>query len=412
LIRQDGPEWKQQREVLNPAFTHTHLKKLVDVFCRSALKVCDNFSKQIDASSNKSVGFDAMHWMTQLTLDVIGLAGFGYDFQALDERMNRYHKSYEKVVEFIVHPLRFLIPYFESMPLPVVNEVNASAEQVEELFRMMIAQKRKALAAQTDSHSIDKNLNDILDVMLQTQHGIEDDEDDELTKTEKTVATSKIAQNKTRKVFTEEELVNNLFLFFVAGHETSASALTWTLHELSLNQAVQQKAYEEVRSVFGADIKADRSRMPTYDEVCKLDYIQMVLRETLRKWTPAAGVFRIASKDVKIGEYLVPKGTIVFASFFAIHLDPKIYPDPEKFDPERFTAEENVKRHAYAWLPFSVGPRSCIGSKFSMLEMKAVLAMLLHRFVIKPDPSFKLELGRGITTRPKNGLRVLLEPRV
>jgi len=202
----------------------------------------------------------------------------------------------------------------------------------------------------------------------------------------------------------DEQLRHNLFLFFLAGHETSASSLTWTLYELSQNPTIQQRARDEVMKQIGPD------NVPSWDDLSKLDYVSNVIKESLRLWNPVNGIMRITNTPMTLCDYQIPVGTTVFISFFSIHHDPNIWPDPYKFDPDRFTQENSATRHPYAWLPFSAGPRSCIGNKFSLLEMKLTIAMMLQKYQILPDPSYKLTIDRNITIRPKDHLKVILKP--
>jgi len=198
---------------------------------------------------------------------------------------------------------------------------------------------------------------------------------------------------------------DNLFTFFLAGHETSAVTLTWVLYELSLNQEIQKKAREEVDFVLNG--KSD----PDWDDVSKLDYIQMIVKETLRKHPPVIATARMAAEPVNIGGYSIPTGTFVLLSIYAIHHDEKQWPDPYRFDPERFTVERSEGRDPYAWVPFSAGPRNCLGMKFAITEMKITLAIILKRFEIFPDPSYKLTIGRSLTLRTANSLHLKLKPR-
>jgi len=199
----------------------------------------------------------------------------------------------------------------------------------------------------------------------------------------------------------DRQLNDNLFLFFLAGHETSATALTWALYEMAKNPEVQKKAREEVITIVG------KNKTPSWDDLNKLEYIHMILKETLRLWDPVIAISRSTDKQVTIGNYKIPKDTLVMLSLYSIHHHPDIWPEPYKFDPERFTQDNSQNRHPYAWLPFSAGPRSCLGNKFSLLEMKLTLALILQKFQFELDPTYKLEIDRNITIRPKESLRLI-----
>jgi len=172
----------------------------------------------------------------------------------------------------------------------------------------------------------------------------------------------------------------NTFLFFIAGHETTASALSWTLYLLAQHPEIQKRLQEEVDTVLAG-------KHVTNDNVKELNYMDMVIKEVLRYGSPiAAIVSRKAQEDIQVDKYIIPKDTPIGLGIHAIHHNPEFWPNPEVFDPERFSPTKAIKQHPFAFLPFSLGRRVCIGNTFSLLEQRIFLSTLLQKYTILPPP--------------------------
>jgi len=185
----------------------------------------------------------------------------------------------------------------------------------------------------------------------------------------------------------EKELTTNTFLFFLAGHETTASALSWAFYLLARHPDTQAKIQEEVDRILGG-------KHVEPHQLKDLVYLDMFVKEVLRYGSPASTlVTRIAQSDTYLGKYLIPKGTPVGIAIHAIHHNPEFWPNPYDFDPERFDPNKIGKQHPFAFLPFSLGKRVCIGNNFSLMEQKIFLSMTLQKYsVAKIDHPKPLEL--------------------
>lgn len=191
---------------------------------------------------------------------------------------------------------------------------------------------------------------------------------------------------QTGKMLSHELIRQQLITFFVAGHDSTSSLLTTVIFYLTQNPAVEAKMVAEIESVLG---DADA---PSYADLKKLKYTTMVIQEALRHNPPAAGMQKTALKDTQLGPYFVKKGTLIINSAIAMHKNPKVWgADAERFDPENFSPEAVETRHKYAWLPFSAGPRACIGMQLSLTEAKVALAMILRRHTFRLHPSSEVE---------------------
>jgi cytochrome P450 len=200
----------------------------------------------------------------------------------------------------------------------------------------------------------------------------------------------------------DSELTGNLYSFLIAGHETSAVALGWSLWLLAKDQASQDRLREEV-----AQIASAREIGP--EEVEKLTFTRQVIQEAMRLFPPAAAIVRQPREDTTLGPYKVSKREPIYVAIWCLHRHEKLWEEPNAFDPGRFAPEKVKARHRYAYLPFGAGSRICIGMGFAMLEMTAILATLVRDFRFKTAPRHRMELDISFTTRPKGGLPLLIE---
>lgn len=204
----------------------------------------------------------------------------------------------------------------------------------------------------------------------------------------------------------DQEVRDQCMTMFLAGHETTATALTWWGWAMATHPQMAHWAATEVDQVLGG-------RAPTHADVAQLPYLAQTLKEALRMRPPAPALFtREAVEDVQIGPWAVPKGALVMTTPYAVHHDPRWFPDPDRFDPDRFAPDRSDAIPRGAYLPFGVGPRVCIGNSFAMLEMTQIAAMLLQRFeLVWPAGAQQPRPRLHVTMRPEQGLQLVLRPR-
>jgi cytochrome P450 len=191
---------------------------------------------------------------------------------------------------------------------------------------------------------------------------------------------------------------------FLAGHETTANALTWTWYLLSENPAAEAKLHEELHAVLG-------SRVPTVEDFPRLRYTEMVLAESMRLFPPAWAIGRRAINECEIGGYTVPARSLVLMSQYVMHRDARYFPEPERFDPARWTPEARESRPQFSYFPFGGGPRRCIGEGFAWLEGVLLLATLAQHWQMRLVPNHSVGLRPVITLRPKYGMRMIMTKR-
>ncbi|KFM71387.1 Cytochrome P450 4c3, partial [Stegodyphus mimosarum] len=176
---------------------------------------------------------------------------------------------------------------------------------------------------------------------------------------------------------------------------------------IGLHPWVQDKIHQELDSIF-----CESNRDVTMDDIKDMKYLECVVKETLRLYPSVPGMAREITEDVEFQGRIIPKGATCVVFTYCLHRDPEVFPNPEKFDPDRFLPENSSGRHPFAYVPFSAGPRNCIGQCFAMMEAKTMLSFILRKYHVRSlDPRDKVLVADEIILRPKNGLRIEIKPR-
>eukprot|EP01103_Thecamoeba_quadrilineata_P015709 TRINITY_DN5046_c0_g1_i1.p1 TRINITY_DN5046_c0_g1~~TRINITY_DN5046_c0_g1_i1.p1 ORF type:complete len:516 (-),score=92.09 TRINITY_DN5046_c0_g1_i1:41-1588(-) len=371
VVLVEGQDWQRQRKILGPSFHADHLQKIVPTFAQLAGRLATKW-EELAAKSDQ---VEPLPWMCNMTLDALGKGGFGFDFNCLEGSYQKEYLLYDAVMQELLNPLR-IIKLYDRLDSRFNKSFGRKKEEFYAFLKGIIATRQKEL--QENSVTADPDILDLLVSSLDKEGGL-----------------------------SQEELIHNLFVFFIAGHETSSSALSMVLHFLANNPEVQDKTREEVLRVFGTDGPLDNGAEDvTYEKLQKLEYVTCVIKEAMRYYPPVAAIIREASKETVVGGYNIPEGTWVMMMVYSAQHDPDLWGDDvEQFKPERFLPENSRGRHAFAWTPFAAGTRACLGLNFAMLEMKTVVATLVKRFRFSPGPQ-PLVLKRAISTRPQPGYTV------
>jgi cytochrome P450 len=214
-----------------------------------------------------------------------------------------------------------------------------------------------------------------------------------------------LAASPDQSPVSEQSLRDQVITIFLAGYETVANALSWTWYLLSQNPERERRFHEEIdRELQG--------RLPTFDDIPRLRYAEMVLAESMRLYPPAWAMGRYAREDFQLGDFFLPAKTTVLMSQFITHRDPRFFPDPLRFDPERFTLEARSRRTKLTYFPFGAGVRQCIGESFAWMEGVLLLTTLAQKWKLRLVPGHRVEPEPLITLRPKYGMKMLVEPRM
>eukprot|EP01095_Lingulamoeba_sp_RSL-Kostka_P012933 TRINITY_DN5225_c0_g1_i1.p1 TRINITY_DN5225_c0_g1~~TRINITY_DN5225_c0_g1_i1.p1 ORF type:complete len:506 (+),score=157.75 TRINITY_DN5225_c0_g1_i1:92-1609(+) len=363
----EGETWKNQRNVINPSFHYLHLKKLVPTFVITVNKCLSKWEKY----GKTCEPFEISNYLSKLTLDSLGNAAFSHDFATLDDKLDQEYHDYRTIVDEFANPLRS-IKYYEKLNIKRNKDYFAASERFFD-FLKGITEKRKDLHKKNEENGEVEKYDDLLELMV---------------------------KGNEENILSDEELIHNMLIFFLAGHETTSNTLGFIIALLALNQDVQDRLYKEIVEHTQDGVH------PTYDELKEMDYLNQVIKETFRLWPTAFVISRVCSKDTTLNGYFIPKGTILLLNSFSVNRDPEIWgEDCDSFDPDRME-KDNIKGKN-PFLGFGIGSRSCLGNNFSLLEMRLFICMTLLKYKIKPhtkeikiprnfalalDPSFKISI--------------------
>ena len=363
LLTSEGERWQRQRRLIQPLFTRRQIATYAELMAEEAAAVAERW----DRTARNGANVDANADMVQLALRVVGRAIFGDDAaragDVLDSAfpvLNRH--TFRRAMSPLAPPA--------SWPTPD-NRRAARAQQARyEVVDELIAHRQQAGA----------DGDDLLSRLLSARDPDSGESMD------------------------LQQVRDEALIFLLAGHETTSTALTFTLHLLGRHAGEQQLVHEELDAVLGG-------RAPALDDAPALERTAMAIKEAMRLYPPAYALGRLSVTDNEIGGYLIPAGSFVAVSQFATHRHPRFWEDPETFDPARFTAEREAARHPYAYFAFGAGPRACIGSHFAMLEATIAVAQLLQRLRIRSGHERVPLDTQGITLRPKGPVPIQLAAR-
>nr|AUX14924.1 cytochrome p450 CYP5A3 [Kryptolebias marmoratus] len=416
LLFLTNERWKRVRSVITPTFSTAKLKEMVPLINTANNALMNNLS--VHAESEKA--FDIHECFHYFTMDVIASVAFGTQLDSLN---NPDHPLVRHVQMFFAssffRPLLLLYILFPSIMAPFARLIpKIKQAYLDKFFISSI----KTIIKQREEQPPDQRRRDFLQLMLDARTGQEavslehfdtGNHSDELNyKSQKKQPSAlnqenshsptedSIMRHPQKKMMTEDEIVGQALLFFLAGYDTTSNALSFTCYLLALHPECQRKVQEEVDDFF------TRHDSPDYTNIQELKYLDMVLSETLRLYPPGFRFVREVEHDCVVNGQFLPKGVTLEVPAGFLHHDPEFWPEPEKFIPERFTPEAKAKRHPFVYLPFGAGPRNCVGMRLAQLEIRMALAHLFSRFNIVSCSETKvpLDLKSFGTLGPKNGV--------
>ncbi|KAL4096785.1 hypothetical protein QTP88_021669 [Uroleucon formosanum] len=383
LFHIENPQWKIMRNKLTPAFTSGKLKVMYD-----EIKECgDELMKNIDIVLMKNGNeIEVRDIMGKYSTDVIGTCAFGLKLNSINDDESPFRKHGKTIfLPSLSLALRELCVLISPILLKVVKVKNVQKE-VTEFFQ--------AAFKETMTYRLENNIvrNDLVYYLMQARNDL--------------VLNTDLPKHKQ---FSEIQIVANAFIMFAAGFETVSSTISYCLYELALNKSIQDRVREEIQ------LKMSKNYgQVNHEFLMELHYLDMVLAETLRKYPPLITLPRKASQNYQLlnDSLIIEKGQKIIIPIYAIHHDSKYYPEPEKFIPERFSAEEKAKRPNGTYLPFGDGPRNCIGKRFAETEMKLAFVEMLTKFEVFPCEKTEIPLKYSNNTfilAPKNGIWLIFK---
>jgi len=360
LLTSEGDFHRRQRRLAQPAFHRARIASYANVMTDYALQTRGRWrdGNVLDMSEE----------MMRLTLGIVGKTLFDADVvsdaQQVGEAMTVVMDLFNTIT----------IPFFEllqKLPLPQFRRFDQAKARLDAIIYRLIEERRRS----------GEDRGDLLSMLLLAQ----DTEGD-------------------GGGMTDEQLRDEVMTIFLAGHETTANALTWTWYLLSQNPEAEAKLHEEIDRVL-------QGRLPTFEDVSQLQYTEMVLAESMRLYPPAWALGRLTLEECEIAGYVVPRKSLVLMSQFVMHRDPRYFPDPQRFDPNRWTAEARESRPQFSYFPFGGGPRRCIGEGFAWMEGILLIAAIAQQWQMRLVVNHPVALKPVITLRPKHGMKMTVTGR-
>jgi cytochrome P450 len=358
LLTTDGETWRRQRRMVQPAFSKARLAGYAHMMVDEGLK--------LEREWHDGMTYDISREMMELTLRIVCRTLFSHDVRGQTDDVARSMDVFRNAIGRPDPLPKWLSPWHRT--------AQRAKDTLDELIFGMINQRRADGATVPDPA-------DLLHMLLTAV----DSEGDGAP-------------------LADQEIRDQLVTMFLAGHETTSHALTWTWYLLSQNPRAEAKLHAELSRVLGG-------RAPTYEDLDALEYTRWCFEESMRLYPPAFTLARRAEANAEIGGYAVPKGSEIIMWIYQTHHDARWFPDPEKFRPERFTAEETAKRPKLAYMPFGAGARACIGKVFAMIEGQLVLATLAQHYRMTLEPGHAVALAPRVTLAPKHGMRMRVHRR-
>ncbi|XP_043930499.1 cholesterol 24-hydroxylase-like [Protopterus annectens] len=363
----DYYHWHKQRRIMDPAFNRSYLISLMGTFNEVAEHLMEKLEEKADGKTQVSM----YNMFARVTLDVITKAAFGMDYSSLDDVQNPFPRAVFLIMKGMLE--QFRRPYMKILPKykQFVQEVKDSVILLRRTGQECIRQRKNAM-----------------------QKGEEVPQD---------ILTQILKSAELEESIDEEAMVDNFVTFFIAGHETTANQLSSTLMELTRQPEILTRLQAEVDCFVGEKKNLE------YEDLRKLQYMSQVLKESLRMYPPIPGTSRTLENSMMLEGIRVPANTTIVFNSYAMGRMEKFFSDPLTFNPDRFAPD--APKPYYCYIPFSLGPRSCIGQAFSQMEAKVILAKLLQRYEFEYVSGQSYEIMDAGTLKPRDGVQCTIKPR-
>ncbi|TGL60905.1 cytochrome P450 [Leptospira sarikeiensis] len=350
LLNSEGEFWKKQRKLIQPSFHKQRISEFVEIMAHETTKMSNNWKNTSKLDISKE--------MMRLTFEIVGKTLFRTDVESYAARIE---SSLTVALELVTKRITKIFPFPFSWPTPDNLRLKRALKDMHSVVDELIAERKKNPS------------NDLISMLLE------------------------VRDEETGETMSEIQVRDEAITLLLAGHETTANALSWGLYLLSKHPDICQKVREEANRVL-------TDKTPTLEDVQKLAYTRKVLDEILRMYPPAWVIERTAMGPDNVGGFDVEKGTNISICIFNMHRNPEFWENPDKFDPDRFDEERSADRPKYAYLPFGGGPRICIGNIFALTEATLILAMLVKNYKFEVDPNHPVVMEPLVTLRPKYGI--------
>ncbi|XP_075040092.1 cytochrome P450 4B1-like [Mixophyes fleayi] len=380
LLVTSGKRWFHRRRLLTPAFHYDVLKPYLAIMGDCTKTMLDKWERLIPDKKPIEVSND----ISLMALDTIMKCAFSYDSNCQTKSENAYIKAIYDILYSVdqrfrnfMHHSDFLY-YLSPQGTNFRRAVTIAHDHTDKVIKL----RKESLKCEKEVEKVNRKRHlDFLDILLQ-------------------------AKDEFGEILPDKDLRSEVETFMFAGHDTTSAGFSWISYCMGKYPEHQEKCYEEIREVMG-----DRDTVE-WEDLGKMPYTSMFIKESLRLYPPVPGVARKLGQPITFCDgRSLPEGSLVIISLYCINRSADIWKDPEVFDPLRFSVENTTDRHPHGFLPFSAGPRNCIGQNFAMNEMKVATALLLKRFQIRADPENEPHVASQVLLRSLNGINLYLKKR-
>uniref|UniRef100_A0A8C0BQX8 unspecific monooxygenase n=1 Tax=Buteo japonicus TaxID=224669 RepID=A0A8C0BQX8_9AVES len=372
----EDEQWKRIRTVLSPTFTSGKLKEMFPIMKHYGEALVKNVQKRVEKDNALSV----KDIFGSYSMDVVTSTSFGVNIDSMNNPKDPFVREMQKLVKFDFFDPLFILIFVCPFLVPLLAKMNVSFFPRDAVNFFMRSLSKIKQDREKEAH---KGRVDFLQLMIESQN------------------------STSHKTLTDSEILSQAFIFIFAGYEPTSSALCFLAYELATHPDVQQKLLEEIDTVLP-------NKAPlTYEAMMQLEYLDMAVNETLRLFPLGGRLERTCKKDVEIKGVTIPKGTVVTIPVHTLHYNPKYWPNPEEFRPERFSKENKDTIDPYMYLPFGAGPRNCIGMRFALLTLKVAITIILQHFTFQTckETQIPLKLSSQGFLRPEKPIILKLVPR-
>uniref|UniRef100_A0A8C3LHJ5 Uncharacterized protein n=1 Tax=Chrysolophus pictus TaxID=9089 RepID=A0A8C3LHJ5_CHRPC len=379
-------QWKRIRTVLSPTFTSGKLKEMFPIIESYGEKLVKNIEKKV---ANEEL-LDMKSIFGAYSMDVVASTSFSVDIDSMSKPNDPFVTNIKKFLKFtFLNPLLMFIVLFPFM-IPVLEKMNVTllSNEVMDFFDVVFMKMKKER-----EKGYHMNRVDFLQLMIDSQNSQD--------------GSKSAGEKDSYKSLSDEEILAQALIFVFAGYETTSSTLSYISYHLAIHPDVQKRLQDEI------DANLPNKAALTYNAVMQMEYLDMVVNESLRLYPAGGRIDRVCKKTVEFNGVTIPEGMVVMIPIYVLHHDPAYWPKPEEFRPERFSKENRENIDPYTYLPFGAGPRNCIGMRFALLVVKVAVVALLQNFSFRPckDTPIPLVLDTKGFMQPKKPIVLKMVPR-
>jgi cytochrome P450 len=385
LVTSEGDFHNHQRRLIQPIFHPKQIMIYSNIMTDYAVRMRNRWK---DGST-----VDISEEMMRLTLGIICKSVLNYDVESEAQEVGKALTTVRNYSKRLQSPIGQVLNKIPILPAP--KRAREARKKLDSLVYGLISDRR-----QQEESGSEMRYDDLLSRLMQAQE----------SNTANHVSNNGISSTSTSPTSTsdgkmsDKQVRDEVMTIFIAGHETTSNALTWTFYMLSQYPNVERKLHDEIELVLG-------NRIPTADDIPKLQYTEMVLRESMRIYPPVWTMGRRVENDYTVGEYTIPAGSSILMCQYVMHHDPRYYEKPEEFNPDRWTDDFKTRLPRFSYFPFGGGIRGCIGESFAWMEGVLIIATIAQEWSMHLVPSQRIKLDPAITLRSKYGMKMKLSQR-